>query len=464
MGNIDEMEANKLQADRTQAMKDQKKMRKIEKSSKAPAVKDAAKKMEQKEEDEQLNDLQDLQEKRKKEDADRVAKRKVQAGAGEDAKKLDKAVQKIRDKMMEQKAAAKKIMDFEGNKYKNAVRGEKGDEVAQAKLELKLVKDEEKAKTTSSDTKFTALQDAAKKNKDEQAVLVTQIQKNKAIANEVEGTQHETAENLRGQLAEGMERIIAAQVPTKSEAEQKVAGELEVAQVESATQAKNVEAVELQLKQLEVQLSTAQNKRVQNEKEIQNILRMMKSVAKKPIPELPKGIKAPAEIEEAKEAELAKKQKDLIKANTELKDNEVRIALAIEKAKKQLDEMEAGSKQLIKKTEELQRTKKQVQENETNRKYSAEAVAAKVKKEQTSQKAKATMQGIEDAVIAAKRKQEDAKIEADRLAASKENDQVDSPKIENAKKQVLDINTKLKNLSEKISQTTLDSVEAGKTP
>merc|ERR1712093_702789 len=100
----------------------------------------------------------------------------------------------------------------------------------------------------------------------------------------------------------------------------------------------------------------------------------MKSVAKKPIPELPKAIKAPAEIEEAKEAELAKKQKDLIKANTELKDNEVRIALAIEKAKKQLDEMEAGSKQLIKKTEELQRTKKQVQENETNRKYSAEAV------------------------------------------------------------------------------------------
>merc|ERR1711871_771024 len=334
---VDEVKANKLMADRTKAMDDQRKMRKIEATAKSPAVKSAAKSMERKEGDKQLLELQKLQAVRAKEDKDRAKRRKAAASMDEDAAKLKKLVQSLKDKMEVQKHTTKKIMDYEGQKFKRAVQSRMKARIEEAKALLQLQKAQKRVKTVTTVRGEEKQKSTIAKAKRNLFIQTQHKQKATLIANTAETAQHRAALALKAKLAQGMEKIIAARLPTRTEQQQKADGKLQAADVMLKTQNEFIKATKEEVANLNARLANQQSKRLDFEKQAKNVDGQVKAIKKRPVPELPKGIKAPASIANAKKKALKRKKAMLLTDAKATARAEVKTALAIEKSKRDLE-------------------------------------------------------------------------------------------------------------------------------
>merc|ERR1711871_916633 len=280
---VDEVKANKLMADRTKAMDDQRKMRKIEATAKSPAVKSAAKSMARKEGDKQLLELQKLQAVRDKEDKDRAKKRKAAASMDEDAAKLKKLVQSLKDKMEVQKHTTKKIMDYEGQKFKRAVQSRMKARIEEAKALLQLQKAQKRVKTVTTVRGEETQKSKIAKAKRNLFFQTQHKQKATMIANAAETAEHRAALALKAKLAQGMEKIIAAKLPTRTEQQQKADGKLQAADVMLKTQKEFIEAAKGEVASLNARLADQQSKRIDLEKQAKNVDRQVKAVKKRPV-------------------------------------------------------------------------------------------------------------------------------------------------------------------------------------
>merc|ERR1711871_1050259 len=280
---VDEVKANKLMADRTKAMDDQRKMRKIEATAKSPAVKSAAKSMERKEGDKQLLELQKLQAVRAKEDKDRAKRRKAAATMDEDATKLQKLIQGMKEKMEVQKHTTKKIMDYEGQKFKRAVQSRMKARIEEAKALLQLQKAQKRVKTVTTVRGEETQKSKIAKAKRNLFVQTQHKQKATAIANAAETAEHRAALALKAKLAQGMEKIIAAKLPTRTEQQQKADGKLQAADVMLKTQKEFIEAAKGEVANLNARLANQQNKRIDLKKQAKNVDRQVKAVKKRPV-------------------------------------------------------------------------------------------------------------------------------------------------------------------------------------
>merc|ERR1711871_630233 len=280
---VDEVKANKLMADRTKAMDDQRKMRKIEATAKSPAVKSAAKSMARKEGDKQLLELQKLQAVRDKEDKDRAKKRKAAASMDEDAAKLKKLVQSLKDKMEVQKHTTKKIMDYEGQKFKKAVQSRMKARIEEAKALLQLQKAQKRVKTVTTVRGEETQKSKIAKAKRNLFFQTQHKQKATMIANAAETAEHRAALALKAKLAQGMEKIIAAKLPTRTEQQQKDDGKLQAADMMHKTQKEFIEAAKGEVANLNARLADQQSKRIDLEKQAKNVDRQVKAVKKKPV-------------------------------------------------------------------------------------------------------------------------------------------------------------------------------------
>merc|ERR1711871_97677 len=334
---VDEVKANKLMADRTKAMDDQRKMRKIEATAKSPAVKSAAKSMERKEGDKQLLELQKLQAVRAKEDKDRAKRRKAAATMDEDATKLQKLIQGMKEKMEVQKHTTKKIMDYEGQKFKRAVQSRMKARIEEAKALLQLQKAQKRVKTVTTVREEEKQKSTIAKAKRNLFIQTQHKQKATLIANTAETAQHRAALALKAKLAQGMEKIIAARLPTRTEQQQKADGKLQAADVMLKTQNEFIKATKEEVANLNAKLANQQSKRLDFEKQAKNVDRQVKAIKKRPVPELPKGIKAPASIANAKKKALKRKKAMLLTDAKATARAEVKTALAIEKSKRDLE-------------------------------------------------------------------------------------------------------------------------------
>jgi len=463
---VDEVKANKLMADRTKAMDDQRKMRKIEATAKSPAVKSAAKSMARKEGDKQLLELQKLQAVRDKEDKDRAKKRKAAASMDEDAAKLKKLVQSLKDKMEVQKHTTKKIMDYEGQKFKRAVQSRMKARIEEAKALLQLQKAQKRVKTVTTVRGEETQKSKIAKAKRNLFFQTQHKQKATMIANAAETAEHRAALALKAKLAQGMEKIIAAKLPTRTEQQQKADGKLQAADVMLKTQKEFIEAAKGEVANLNARLANQQSKRIDLEKQAKNVDRQVKAVKKRPVPELPKGIKAPASIAAAKAKTLKRKKAMLLTDAKATERAEVKTALAIEVAKRDVEKKTLEAKRLATVSKELQRQKDKIDQQATKAKFGVEAVRAKAKREKSRMDALNAQNKIEDDIRRAKRKEEDAALAAKRVNNAAEasvpaatNSKTDR-QIAKEKAAVAAVQNKLRTLSKKIGAATIESAEA----
>jgi len=463
---VDEVKANKLMADRTKAMDDQRKMRKIEATAKSPAVKSAAKSMARKEGDKQLLELQKLQAVREKEDKDRAKRRQAAANMDEDAAKLKKLVQSLKDKMEVQKHTTKKIMDYEGQKFKKAVQSRMKARIEEAKALLQLQKAQKRVKTVTTVREEEKQKSTIAKAKRNLFIQTQHKQKATLIANTAETAQHRAALALKAKLAQGMEKIIAARLPTRTEQQQKADGKLQAADVMLKTQNEFIKATKEEVANLNAKLANQQSKRLDFEKQAKNVDGQVKAIKKRPVPELPKGIKAPASIANAKKKALKRKKAMLLTDAKATARAEVKTALAIEKSKRDLEVKMVEATRLATVRKELSTQKAKIDQQAANAKFGVEAIKAKAKREESRMGALNAQNKIEDDILRAKRKEEDATLAAKRLnvaaevsvpaAATSKTDR----QIAKEKAAVAAVQNKLRTLSKKIGAATIESAEA----
>merc|ERR1712196_655072 len=186
-------------------------------------------------------------------------------------------------------------------------------------------------------------------------------------------------------------------------------------------------------------LADQQSKRIDLEKQAKNVDRQVKAVKKKPVPELPKGIKAPASIAAAKAKALKRKKAMLLTDAKATERAEVKTALAIEHAKRDVEKKTLEAKRLAEVSKELEKSR-------------MDALNAQNK--------------IEDDIRRAKRKEEDAALAAKRVNNAAEasvpaatNSKTDR-QIAKEKAAVAAVQNKLRTLSKKIGAATIESAEA----
>merc|ERR1712196_638206 len=160
-------------------------------------------------------------------------------------------------------------------------------------------------------------------------------------------------------------------------------------------------------------LADQQSKRIDLEKQAKNVDRQVKAVKKKPVPELPKGIKAPASIAAAKAKALKRKKAMLLTDAKATERAEVKTALAIEHAKRDVEKKTLEAKRLAEVSKEL------------------------------------------DAALAAKRVNNAAEASVPAAANSKTDRQIAKEKAA-----VAAVQNKLRTLSKKIGAATIESAEA----
>merc|ERR1712167_457185 len=290
-------------------------------------------------------------------------------------------------------------------------------------------------------------------------------QKATMIANTAETAEHRAALALKAKLAQGMEKIIAAKLPTRTEQQQKADGKLQAADVILKTQNEFIEAANGEVANLNARLANQQSKRIDLEKQAKNVDRQVKAVKKKPVPELPKGIKAPASIAAAKAKALKRKKAMLLTDAKATERAEVKTALAIERAKFDVEKKTVEARRLATVSKELQQQKDKIDQQAAKAKFGVEAVRAKAKREKSRMDALNAQNKIED-IRRAKRKEEDAA-----LAAKRENNAAEASvpaaansktdrQIAKEKAAVAAVQNKLRTLSKKIGAATIESAEA----
>lgn len=457
--NADDLEAERFQSKRDQAQSDEKKMGQIQSNSKSPAVRQAARKMQEKESDEQIRDLEKVQEARKRAMRDKFAQREALEKQGDGEARLQKIVGKIQDEMTIARKDTKDIMDFEGEKFAAATKEGNLAKVEEAKNELAIADAEKTHEKTSSLTRARELQRTITERKAMAPLIQTKIAEQSALASGAVQAQHVAAQELKEVLESGMNKIIAAKVPTGSEEEEKIKGQIHVVKIEEATQKARLEANLVALNEVKRDLSTAQSARVENEKEVVNMEKMLKTVKKNPLPELPKGVSAPQEIEAQKEAQMQKKMDKLHDKNAGLKSDEVKFALKVEDYEAERDRMQSSLEAIQQKLTMLGRELKAASKAEWDRTKGPVAQLRNAQIHQVQQYATSWRYKVEDDAEGAKHRAEDiARTRKMNGVATPEEDK----KIADTKGQINAVQQKLADLKNKISPTAEAEAESGR--
>merc|ERR1719498_2154656 len=113
-------------------------------------------------------------------------------------------------------------MDFEGRKYKKAIRAYKEAEVAMAKIQLRLNKAKAAVKTTPSLQREEKLKEQIERMKRRLFILKTRRVRNYGDSTLAVEAEHRAAKELDAFLAESMEKLMAMETIQKTDAELKV--------------------------------------------------------------------------------------------------------------------------------------------------------------------------------------------------------------------------------------------------
>merc|ERR1711907_924771 len=177
------------------------------------------------------------------------------------------------------------------------------------------------------------------------------------------------------------------------------------------------------------------------------------------------GIKAPASIAAAKAKTLKRKKAMLLTDAKATERAEVKTALAIEHAKRDVEKKTLEAKRLAEVRKELEKQKDKIDQQAAKAKFGVEAVRAKAKREKSRMDALNAQNKIEDDIRRAKRKEEAA------LAAKRVNNAAEASvpaatnsktdrQIAKEKAAVSAVQNKLRSLSKKIGAATIESAEA----
>jgi len=432
-------------------------------------VRDAASSMQAKESDEMLFDLQQTLSYRLKAQKARIAKRAASEGSTEESDKMKHVVDGIKAEMLEARTTAKKIMDFEGKKYKKSMQKYAADKVSLAQLEMKLQKEKGAAKVTPSLQKKEELDRSIERAKRRKFILKTRRVRSAADANLAVEAQHAAAKELKATLAEGIEKVIALKIPKESEAEMDVKGKQEAEAIAIDTEAGIGQNLKFELATLQQKLSETQQERIDISREIVTVGDQIKSLKRDPLPELPKDVTPPKGLADQKRADLTTKQNNLTERKKLLAKNEIKLALEIERTKKKIHDQQMKAHDLIDKSTALAQQARVAREGSLKERYGAQQQLSRSKKATSKHRASIIRAQIEETSIAARHKIEDARREAEAIAASNRDDfdapvqpagQEEQSEINKMKGDVTAAQNKLKALSSKISGVDIAEVEA----
>lgn len=447
-------EKKEAMAKRAEEQQTEDKMKNIEKNSDSPAVKSASQEMEAKEEENGLKDLQDgIQAEKEK----KIAQQKQEVEQAEEAKEMskDEAGAKNAEEEAElAKAAAKQIMNFEGLQYEKATKDSAEAQIQAAKLNAIWHDFDKKSKTTTSSDQRTILKEKVARTKAHEADLMQKSRDDTAAATVATLNQHHTAKELDKALKAAVAAAIANAAAPMTEQEAAAKESEEVSKAETDAETKELEVNTEATARMKKKLSDLQSQRLEEEREAKNVNEQEAAVKKNPMPELPKGVKAPKAIEKAKEEKLAKKGEKLQADQKELAKEEVQVTVELEKKEDKIAEQKKKAAKLSENADTAKREMEKAEQDASQQKYGAEEVLKKSKQESDESAA---------ALVMGKAKQEaEQKLEppiGNENEESAEETAIDK-KITQEKSAVSDIQDKLKSLRTKISTPTLESVEA----